>query len=205
MRRCVVMSWPGSFRVLAVLAVLAFAMPSVPCLGQDTEKNEETGEDSGFVRIEDERPMGVVESDKALVYVVRPASVGYAIKSFFLCDDEILGINKGRCYFFAHVAPGKHVFWSKSENVDALELTVEAGKTYYIQQHVQVGALRARTKLEVLDETEGKKVLEKCKHHTSLTAKGIEKGKEIARDHKENTKEDLERRAKEEEKKEEKE
>jgi hypothetical protein len=72
-------------------------------------------------------------------------------------DDEILGINKGESYFFAYVAPGKHVFWSKSENVDALELTVEAGKTYYIQQHVRMGGFRARTKLEVLDEAEGTK------------------------------------------------
>jgi len=182
---------------LFTVAAVSIAFHAGPCLAKDKdEKDDEKGEESGYVQIEEQLPKGEVAPDKALVYVVRPASVGFAIKSFFLCDDEILGINKGRCYFFAQVAPGKHLFWSKSENVDALELTVEAGKTYYIKQGIQMGAFRARTKVEVLDEAEGQAALGKCKHHTTMTAKGVEKGKEIAREHKADTQEDIDRRAK---------
>jgi hypothetical protein len=154
----------------------------------------------GYVQFTKEHPLGAAMPDKALIYVVRPTSAAAGVKSFFLCDDEILGINRGKSYFFAHVEAGKHVFWSKSENVDALELEVEAGKTYYIQQQVQVGVFRARTKLTVLDEADGEKALMKCKKHGTLTAKGREKGAEIVRDHKKDTQEDLDRRAKKEEK-----
>jgi hypothetical protein len=155
------------------------------------------GEDEDYVQFTKQHPLGEVNPDKALIYVVRPTSAAFGIKSFFLCDDEILGINRGKSYFFAHVEPGKHVFWSKSENVDALELEVKAGKTYYIQQRIRMGAFRARTKLEVLDEADGEKALMKCKKHGTLTARGREKGAEIVRDHKKDTQEDLDRRAKE--------
>ncbi|MBZ5640977.1 MAG: DUF2846 domain-containing protein [Acidobacteriia bacterium] len=186
--------WKGLGTLVTVFALLlTVAIQAGPCLAGEKDDDKEEG--GGYVRFEDERPMGEVQPDKALVYVVRPAMVGFAIKSFFLCDDEILGINKGHSYFFSQVAPGKHVFWSKSENVDALELEVSAGKTYYIQQHVQMGGFRARTKLEVLGEAEGKTALDKCKKHAVMTAQGIEKGKEIARDHLKDTQEDLDRRA----------
>lgn len=43
-----------------------------------------------------------------------------------------------------------------------LALTVEAGKTYYLQQKVRFGWMKARNKLVLLDEEEGKKGLAKC-------------------------------------------
>jgi hypothetical protein len=148
-----------------------------------------------YVEFTKEHPLADAQADKALIYVVRPTSLGAAIKSFFFSDKEILGINRGNSYFFAPVAPGRHVFWSKSENVDALELDVQAGGTYYIQQHVQMGGFRARTRLEVLDEARGKEALAKCKKHGTLTDEGREKGAELVRDHLQDTREDLDRRA----------
>jgi len=180
--------------ILVAIAVL-LALPWGAIQAKEKDEGKEKEEGGAYVVFEEERPMGEVAPDKALVYIVRPAFVGFAIKSFFFCDDEPLGINKGQSYFFAHVPPGKHVFWSKSENVDALELAVEAGKTYYIQQHVQMGGFRARTKLEVLDEAKGKTVLDKCEKRAVMTARGVEKAKEIALEHKKDTQEDLDRRA----------
>lgn len=180
------------WHIVSMILILGLAMVSSWNFALAGDEDDE----EGYVQFTKEHPLGEVKPDKALVYVIRPAKMGFAIKSFFLCDDEILGINRGSSYFFAHVNPGKHVFWSKSENVDALELEVEAGKTYYIQQRVRMGGFRARTKLEVLDEEKGKAALEKCKKYGTLTAKGREKGMEIARDHKKDTQEDLDRRAK---------
>jgi len=148
------------------------------------------------VELSKDRSMAEVNPEKALIYVVRPAFVGTAVKSYFICGDDFKGINKGKSYFYFYIEPGKHVFWSKAENVDALELDVKAGQTYYIKQAVQVGALKTRIKLVVLSESEGKMALKKCKRHSTPTEKGIQKGKEIAIKYKENTKEDLARREK---------
>ena len=154
------------------------------------------GEDEDdYVLFTKDHPLAEPEPERALVYVVRPTSIGAAIKSFFFMDDEVLGVNRGSSYFFTQVPPGKHVFWSKSENVDALEIQVEAGKTYYIQQHVQIGGFRARTKLEVLGEAAGKEALGKCKKHGTITEKGRAKGREHVAEHKADTQEDLDRRA----------
>lgn len=157
----------------------------------------EAEDEDAYVVFTKDHPLAEPEPERALVYVVRPTSIGAAIKSFFFMDDEVLGVNRGSSYFFAPVPPGKHVFWSKSENVDALEIQVEAGKTYYIQQHVQMGGFRARTKLELLGEAAGKEALGKCKKHGTITEKGRAKGREHVAEHKADTQEDLDRRARE--------
>lgn len=178
----------GTFLIAAVLAAIPAA--ALAADAQDDSKDE------GYVSFTKDHPSGTVEEGKALLYVVRPTKMGFAIKSFFMIDDTIVGINKGSSYFFTSVEPGKHLFWSKSENVDALEMEVEAGKTYYIQQKVQMGGFRARTKLVVLDTFEGEAALAECDKHGTITAKGREKGAEIVAEHKKDTVEDLERRAK---------
>ena len=172
-----------------------------PATGGARAGDKDDQDEEGFVQFSKDHPLGEVAPDKALVYVVRPTSVGFAIKSWLLCDDQVLGVNKGSSYFFAHVDPGKHVFWSKSENVDALELEVEAGKTYYLHQHVRLGGLKARTKLEVLDEADGQERLAKCAKHGVLTDTGRVRGLEIASEYQDRTAEDLARRASEEQKK----
>ena len=148
-----------------------------------------------LVRFDKDQSMGETAADKALIYVVRPAKKGYAVKSFFFCDEDLFGINKGRSYFFAQVDPGKHIFWSKSENVDALEVEVEAGETYYFQQLVKMGAMKARTKLVLLTQTEGNELLGKCENHGTLTAEGEERGVELANSHFKNAEKNLNNKA----------
>ena len=172
------------------LTAISLALSAFLCAGNALAESK-------YVTLDkNNHPLGEVDAEKALVYVVRPATMGFAIKSFFLVDDEVLGINKGKSYFFTYVEPGAHVFWSKSENVDAMELEVEAGRTYYIKQNVQMGGFRARTKIELLDETDGQAALAKCKNYSTMTEEGRLKGMEIAREHRKDTQEDLDRRAK---------
>ena len=171
------------------LVVIATAPIALAAKDGGEEKDEEN-----FVQFSKEHPLGEPKPDKALIYVVRPTSAGFAVKSWFFSDDQALGVNRGSSYFFADVEPGKHVFWSKSENVDAVELEVEAGKTYYLQQHVKIGGLKARTKLEVLDETAGQERLAKCTKHGELTEAGRARGAELAAEYKDNTAKDLARR-----------
>ena len=184
-----------SFRRPAIIALSALlvAASGVVVLAATQADDEERGE----VVFTSDHPLAQPEPGKALVYVVRPTSAGFAIKSWFFADDAVLGINRGSSYFFAQIEPGSHVFWSKSENVDALELKVEAGRTYYIQQHVRMGAFRARTKLEVLQDAEGAKALSQCHKHGAITAEGRRKGQELVAEHKDATRKDLERRERE--------
>jgi len=121
-----------------------------------------------------------IEADKALIYIVRPTSAGTAIRMWVFADDTVLGLTKGDTYASAYVEPGEHLFWSRAENVSALTATVEAGKTYYLKQNVRMGGLKARVKLEILDETEGHEMLAKCGHHSTLTEAGRARAAEIA-------------------------
>lgn len=164
---------------LAVLMILLAAGAGPAALAGSQE------EDDGNLVLLDKtnRPLGLENPDKALVYVVRPATMGFAVKSYFFCDQEILGINKGNSYFFVYVEPGRHLFWSKSENVDAVELEVEAGKTYYLQQKVRMGWGKARTKLEVLNPSQGPGRVAECKKHATMTDKGRERGAGFAESH----------------------
>jgi hypothetical protein len=118
-------------------------------------------------------------SDAALVYVVRPAFMGKAIKMWAFADETPLGVNKGKHYHFATVPAGTHVFWAKSENTSALELEVKAGETYYLKQFVKMGGMKARVKLGLISEQEGQAAIAKCKN-TQLTEEGKARGAEIA-------------------------
>lgn len=98
--------------------------------------------------------------DKALIYVLRPTMIGFKIGSKLAVDGEWKGINRGKTYFYFTVEPGERYFCSESENQDYLKLDVEAGKTYYLQQKVEMGMWKARTNLVVMKDEEGRKKLE---------------------------------------------
>lgn len=77
-------------------------------------------------------------------------------------DGKWVGVNRGNNYFFLTLEPGEHYFCSQAENKSVLALSVEAGKTYYLQQKVRFGWMKPRNKLVLLSEEEGKSGLAKC-------------------------------------------
>ncbi len=123
-------------------------------------------DDGAYLVKHEQKQWAQPRSDKALVYIVRPANVGFVIKFWAFADDKFLGVTKGNNYTYAFVDPGERVFWSKAENVNAMKMNFEAGKTYYIQQRVRMGGIKARVKVELLGEEEGKKFLEECSYVT---------------------------------------
>ena len=132
-----------------------------------------------LVEIQKSATMGEPAPDKALVYFVRPAFKGKAIKFWAMSDEQALGVTKGKTYIWAYVEPGKHLFWSKGENISALELEVEAGKTYYLFQKVKFGAMKARVSLAPMTEVEAQEAISKC-NYAKLTDEGRQRGAEIA-------------------------
>jgi hypothetical protein len=108
-----------------------------------------------------QHPTPDAPADKALIYVIRSTIIGLKIHSKLGVDGKWMGVNRGRTYFFFNLEPGEHYFCSESENQSYLTLTVEAGKTYYLQQQVKPGIWKARTDLVVMNEEEGKEKLKK--------------------------------------------
>jgi hypothetical protein len=109
-------------------------------------------------------------ADKALIYVLRPAMMGNKVQTKLAVDGDWKGVNRGNNYFYFTLDPGEHYFCSEAENHSLLTLKVEAGKTYYLQQHVEMGVLKARNKVESMTEEEGKAKLEKA-HLSTWTIK----------------------------------
>ena len=98
----------------------------------------------------------------ALVYVIRPSTMGAAVKTWAFFDEELIGVTRGRGYTFAHVPPGERLVWSKDENTFALSVNIEAGKTYYFKQQIMMGIGKARAKLVPIDEATAAKLMRKC-------------------------------------------
>lgn len=105
--------------------------------------------------------------DKALMYVIRPTMGGNKIQTKLAVDKQWMGVNRGNNYFFFTLEPGTHYFCSQAENKSVMALKVEAGRTYYLQQKIRMGFMKARNKLVLLDAEEGKKGLAKC--HLSIS------------------------------------
>ena len=121
--------------------------------------------------------------DEATVYFMRPASLGMAINFYAFVDETLVGATKGNTYTFTTVPAGEHIVWSRSGNVSALKVTLEAGKTYYFEQKVKMGGIKARVSLEPMAEAEALEQIAKDPW-TTLTDEGKEKGAEhLAEDH----------------------
>lgn len=96
------------------------------------------------------------------VYIYRNENIGAAIRMDVLVDGQMVGQSAAKTYFYVDLPPGTHTFMSKSENEDSLTLDLVAGKLYYIWQEVKMGILYARTKLNVMSDTEGKAGVLEC-------------------------------------------
>lgn len=163
------------FRQCIVAAVvLSFALPAIAeekegedepvskemelkaCGPQDKEVNYRADTDKH------QHPTPAQPADKALIYVLRPSMIGNKVQSKLAVDGDWKGTNRGDNYFYFTLDPGPHYFCSLAENHSVLKLEVATGKTYYLQQHVRMGLMKARNKLEVMDEEEGKAKLTKA-------------------------------------------
>ena len=117
--------------------------------------------------------------NEALVYFVRPANMGLAINFWSFVDQRPVGMTKGNQHLATTVPAGEHLVWSRSGNVSALKMTFAAGQTYYLEQKVKMGGLRARVSLEVLDAEAGRKAVDETKP-AKQPDDAAEKGAEIA-------------------------
>ncbi len=95
----------------------------------------------------------------SVVYVVRPSSMGAAVRFNVFLDDQDpkseMGYNRGGQYIYFSVEPGAHKIFSVAENTPELAFDIKPGEIIYIQQRTYPGVLMARNDLSILPPTEG--------------------------------------------------
>ncbi len=95
---------------------------------------------------------------KAVVYFARPSSLGFAINFSYFDSTALIGKFNGPKYIRYECEPGRHLFWARSENRDFIEAEVEAGKIYFIEAIVKMGAVKAAVKLNPINPNDPKKM-----------------------------------------------
>lgn len=97
---------------------------------------------------------------KAIVYVVRPSSLGTLIRFNVFVDDQEaaseMGYTRGSQYIYFQLSPGDHKVFSKAENWAETHVSAKAGDIFFIQQEPTMGVIMARNNLTKLEELTGK-------------------------------------------------
>lgn len=102
-------------------------------------------------------------SKQAAVYVYRNESMGASIKMDVEVDGRSIGQTAANTFLYKELTPGKHTITSKAENTDSIEIDAKPGTLYYVWQEVKMGLLTARTKLNRVDEAQGKRGVRETK------------------------------------------
>jgi hypothetical protein len=95
-------------------------------------------------------------ADKAVVYFVRTSSIGFAINFTYVDSARLIGKFSGQGYIRYTCDPGRHLLWARSENRDFVEADLEAGKIYFIEAIVNMGAIKAAVQLDPIDPKDEK-------------------------------------------------
>ena len=102
-------------------------------------------------------------ADKSGIYIFRNSFVGQALKKRVSVDGTVLGESANKTYFYREVAPGNHNLSTESEFGDnAITLTTQGGKNYFVRQYIKMGAFVGGAALELVSEEDGKKEVLNC-------------------------------------------
>lgn len=136
-------------------------------------------------------------AQRALVYIIRETHLGFGVDTWSFCNDKYIGMNRGRSYFYAYVEPGRHLMWSKAENISPYEMTFERGKTCYFLEDIMMGAFSARVRLGPISEEDGKALIDKHEFKMlASTEAGLRRGETFAAKHYSKALENWEKREK---------
>lgn len=106
-----------------------------------------------------------VDKETARIYVIRPSTFGSAVTFNIFQDEKPVGKLGPKSFLLWDVKTnaGAVKIESKSENTAMITIQPQPGKSYYIIQKVQMGVIIARTKLELIPESEATEYLKKLK------------------------------------------
>ena len=103
-----------------------------------------------------------VQEDQALIVFYREKKAGgAAIRFHILRGNEPIGSLNNGTVLFHHVDPGTHVFTSEVITGDALSITVEAGKVYFVRGTIKMGLYAGRPTFNIADEQKARNAVGK--------------------------------------------
>lgn len=127
-------------RTLHTLLIVATALFFVSC-----------GNDFSMTRHK-QKPQIVPDSEKATLVIYRGTSFGYGMTMATYLDNRFVGQTRGGSYFVTKAEPGVRQITGIAEKNIHHQLTLEAGKIYYINQGIYPGMLLAESKIILSDE-----------------------------------------------------
>lgn len=100
------------------------------------------------------------ESNKAMVYVVRPSGVGGLIRFNVFVDDQQpnseMGYTRSSQYIYFNVTPGQHFIYSKAENWSLITINAKPNEIIFLEQDPSIGIFMARNNLLKIEDYQGK-------------------------------------------------
>ncbi|MCC6137919.1 MAG: DUF2846 domain-containing protein [Bdellovibrionaceae bacterium] len=110
------------------------------------------------VNVAEQRSFAKPDSKKSTIYFYRESAFAGWSAKYNIWEDESkpqkIGALKNGSYFFITVPPGKKTFFVNGEVRSAVTLDMLPGKTYYIQNNINMGFWVARPKLTEVTESE---------------------------------------------------
>ena len=101
--------------------------------------------------------------NKAGLYIFRNTFLGKALKKTVTVDGTIIGETANKVYFYRAIEPGKHAISTESEFSDNVtSFDAVAGKNYFAEQFIKIGAFVGGAGLRMVDEEVGKKNILEC-------------------------------------------
>jgi hypothetical protein len=97
------------------------------------------------------------------IYIYRTEKLGAAIAMPVLFDGVLVGETAKKTYIVEQVHPGRHTIVSRAENESTLDVFAVAGQNYFVWQEIKMGALKARSELQLVEDAQGKAGVKKCK------------------------------------------
>jgi hypothetical protein len=98
----------------------------------------------------------------ALVYFVRPTSLGKPFATPVIVDGKHLGSTCGWYFVYAFINPGKHIIKSKRDNTTEITVNFSAKNTYFIEMSMYPGIAKGMVKLAQIDAKTGRARLQEC-------------------------------------------
>jgi len=98
--------------------------------------------------------------DKAVIYLLRDRGDLFRFEIRVLLDGRDMGSTSPNSYFRWEVPPGNHVIVSDTDPPAVLELSTQPGGLYYVWQDINVGRLRAESRLEQVNAYTAKQTMD---------------------------------------------
>jgi hypothetical protein len=125
-------------------------------------------------------PTSEVPSDKALVYIYRPAAfAGSAIHYTVHAEDEPIVKLKPGGYYAYLAQPGQVEFWAKTEAKSSAVESLRSGETYYLKGGIGMGFIVGHPRLSFVDKSTGHTEVKQCKRLPGYSATTTKRQKKV--------------------------